>query len=187
MLVLANKANPLIHSSSNGIMRLVAVTSSESGTSEVRTLIWKGSFQLIKEHPLLGIGPETMLLAYNAVYPPALGHIESANASPDRNHDEEMDFLVMSGVPGLLAYLAMLGTFFWISLKLVRRLPGTRESLLVIALIAIVAGHIGEGLVGIAIVSTLTMLWTCFALVSLIYQRASAWSLLGAPRRRGSE
>jgi hypothetical protein len=76
----------------------------------------------------------------------------------------------MSGVLGLLAYLSILGTFFWICWRLIRRLPGLRESLLAIALVAIVLGHIGEGLVGIAIVSTLVMLWTCFSLASVMYR-----------------
>jgi len=180
VLGLANKKNPVIHSGSSGISRLFAVTSSESGTTEVRQLIWEGSRILIKERPILGWGPEIMLLAYNHVYPPALGHIEQANASPDRNHDELMDFLVMSGVLGLLAYLSILGTFFWLAFRLVWRLRGVRESMLVIALIAVVLGHIGEGLVGIGIISTLMMLWLCFALASVVYRLAPGFALAPA-------
>lgn len=187
VLGLANLSHPIIHASSNGFGRLLAVTSTDSGTTEVRTLIWKGSFQLIKKHPLFGYGPETMLLAYNPVYPPALGHIEAANAAPDRNHDEEMDFLVMSGVTGLAAYLFILGMFFWLGYQLWRRETRYRETVLLIALVSIVIGHIVEGSVGIAIVSTLLLLWVMIGIMSVLYLRLSVREAAAAASATVSE
>ena len=49
LLVLALATMNVIHGGSSGISRLWAVSSSESGTTEVRQLIWKGSETLIKE------------------------------------------------------------------------------------------------------------------------------------------
>ncbi|HZS90021.1 MAG TPA: O-antigen ligase family protein [Chloroflexota bacterium] len=147
------------------------LTDINSPTSDVRLFIWEGSLGLIKERPILGWGPETMIYVYSKYYPSGLGHIERANAAPDRNHDEEMDFLVFSGVLGLLAWLAILGTFAWMMIKTMQRALSRRAILLCACIMAVVAGHLVEGLVGIGIVSTLMVLWTMFALAAVLYAR----------------
>jgi tetratricopeptide (TPR) repeat protein len=161
-------------------------TNLNSGTGDVRVFIWQGSGGLIRERPILGWGPETMIYVYSKYYPSGLGHIERANAAPDRNHDEEMDFLVFSGVLGLLAWFAILGTFAWMMIRTMQRALSRRAIIVCACIIAAVVGHLVEGLVGIAIVSTLMVLWTMFALAAVLYARpelvgAPAWAAAGTP------
>jgi tetratricopeptide (TPR) repeat protein len=142
-----------------------------TGTAEVRQYIWKGSLPLIAHRPILGWGPETMIYVYSPYYPSGLGHIERSNAAPDRNHDVWLDFLVFSGVLGLLAWLGVLAAFAFVILAVLRRARSRRATLLASAILAVVAGHLVEASVGIPIVSTLMLLWTLFGLATVLYAR----------------
>ncbi len=142
-----------------------------NGTSEVRVFIWKGSIPLIEHNWLLGWGPETMIYVYAPYYPSGLGHIERSNAAPDRNHDLWLDFLVFSGVLGLAAWLAILGSVAAVLYRLLRRTASRRVTLLCAAIIAAVLAHLVEGSVGIPIVSTLMILWTLLGVLTAVYAR----------------
>jgi tetratricopeptide (TPR) repeat protein len=105
-----------------------------TGTGQVRILIASGVVKLVEPHPpieypdgtpdtwniirpLIGYGPESLLVAYNRFYPPALGQLESRTASPDRSHNETFDALAFTGLLGLGVYLALFVTVFYYSLK----------------------------------------------------------------------
>lgn len=105
-----------------------------TGTGQVRVLIWTGVVQMMTPHepleypdgskdiwnpirPLVGYGPEAMLIAYNRFYPPDLGKLEARNASPDRSHNETFDALAFTGIFGLLAQFGLFVSLFYYSLK----------------------------------------------------------------------
>src|SRR5262249_11925300 len=103
------------------IGRMGTLLESESGTGLVRRLIWfgddkaGGAVGLITSDPLravIGWGPESMFVAYNKFYPPALANIEARGASPDRSHEAYLDELVTKGLLGLISYLFVLLSFF---------------------------------------------------------------------------
>jgi tetratricopeptide (TPR) repeat protein len=106
----------------------------ESNSALVRQYIWEGTVRLVGIHeplkfpdgttdkfnflrPLIGYGPETMYVAYNQFYQPELGQVEKRNASPDRAHNETWDSIVITGISGLLVYLAIFGSVFYYGLK----------------------------------------------------------------------
>ncbi len=117
------------------IGRLGRVFETEHGTGAVRVLIGEGAVKMILPHaplqyppdmrpdrfnalrPLIGYGPESMWVAYNRFYPPKLAHVEHRNASPDRSHNETFDSLIISGLFGFLAYLALFLSIFYYALK----------------------------------------------------------------------
>lgn len=150
--------------------RLDDVLQAEAGTGKVRSLIWEGSLRLILPHepvafpptaadptghtdpvnllrPLIGYGPESMYVAYNRFYPPLLGHYESRTASPDRSHNETLDTLVMTGLPGFSAYLWMFGSLFYFGLQWLGLLPSGWRRSLFFSLLA------GGGIVAVAAVT----------------------------------
>jgi tetratricopeptide (TPR) repeat protein len=105
-----------------------------TGTGQVRILIASGVVKLVQPHPpieypdgepdrwnllrpIIGYGPESLLVAYNRFYPPALGQLESRTASPDRSHNETFDALAFTGLLGLGVYLALFVAVFYYSLK----------------------------------------------------------------------
>jgi tetratricopeptide (TPR) repeat protein len=165
--------------------RLGQLTDVGEGTGRVRVLIWQGTAELLKTHPtiglapdplsaarlLVGYGPETMPLAYSPVYPPALGDLESRYTTPDRNHNDPLDHLLMTGVLGLLAYVAVVVGAFRVGWLVVKRATSFEERLLPIGLMAALTAHLAETQTGIAIVSTKTYFWTILALLVTLYIR----------------
>jgi tetratricopeptide (TPR) repeat protein/O-antigen ligase len=172
------------------IGRLGTLLESESGTGLVRRLIWVGddkaggAVALITSDPLravVGWGPESMFVAFNKFYPPALANIEARGASPDRSHEAYLDELVTKGLLGLISYLFVLISFFALAWRLVRHGSGQNTQVLAIAGIAIVSAHVVEGLTGIPIVSTLMLLWLTLAVVVVAGALDGQYSLDSAP------
>jgi tetratricopeptide (TPR) repeat protein len=163
-LVVFNLPNsPLAPLRSNPtIGRLGTALDFEANTARVRTLIWQGASQLVAPHqplqrpnlsgdssvtamepdalnalrPLVGYGPEAMWVAFNRFYPPDLAYHESRNASPDRSHNETFDSLVITGVLGFVAYMALFISLFYYSLKWLGLIRSSRQrwSFLLVAL-----------------------------------------------------
>jgi tetratricopeptide (TPR) repeat protein len=169
--------------------RLGTLLESESGTGLVRRLIWVGDDKaggavgLITSNPLrsvIGWGPESMFVAYNEFYPPALANIEARGASPDRSHEAYLDELVTKGLLGLISYLFVLISFFVLAWRLARHGNSQNTRVLASAGIAVVFAHMVEGLTGIPIVSTLMMLWVTLAVVVVAGALDDQYSLDGA-------
>lgn len=120
--------------SSPGIGRLGQLLDAESKTGRVRALIWQGAAELVWPgapleypdgrrdslnplRPLVGYGPESMLVVYKSVYPPELAQVEERGATPDRAHNETWDALITTGLLGLAAYLSLFAALFYHGLK----------------------------------------------------------------------
>jgi tetratricopeptide (TPR) repeat protein len=116
------------------IGRFGQLLNADSNSALVRKYIWEGAVKLVSIHaplqfpdgstdrfnflrPIVGYGPESMYVAYNEFYIPALGSVERRNASPDRSHNETWDSMVTTGVLGLLVYIALYTTVFYFGLK----------------------------------------------------------------------
>jgi tetratricopeptide (TPR) repeat protein/O-antigen ligase len=148
--------------------RLGSIDDVNSGTNRVRLLIWfgdgvgKGAAGMITDNlfrTIVGYGPETMYVAFNRFYPPELAHLESRTATPDRSHNDLIDFLVTNGAIGLFAYLLIVATFFSLALRLVRQADAGYPRLVTLAVVGAVTAHLVEALLGIAIASTRTHFW----------------------------
>jgi tetratricopeptide (TPR) repeat protein len=172
------------------IGRMGTLLESDTGTGLVRRLIWfgddkaGGAVGLITADPVravIGWGPESMFVAYNKFYPPALANIEARGASPDRSHEAYLDELATKGLLGLISYLFLLISFFALAWRLARQGNSWYTQVLAIAGIAVVAGHMVEGLTGIPIVSTLMLLWLTLAVVVVAGALDGQYSLDSAP------
>jgi len=168
------------------IGRMGTLLETESGTGLVRRLIWAGddkaggAVALITSNPVravIGWGPESMFVAYNKFYPPALANIEARGASPDRSHEAYLDELVTKGLLGLVTYLFVVISFFALAWRLLLRVDDWRMQVLFIAGIAVVVAHSVEGFTGIPIVSTLMMLWVTMGVVVVAGALAGQYSL----------
>ena len=129
-----------------GIGRFGQLLDPESNTALVRKYIWQGTVKLVSLHaplqypdgsldrfnflrPLIGYGPESMYVAYNPFYIPELAHVEKRNASPDRSHNETWDALVITGLLGLAAYLAVFTAAFYYGLSWLGLIPDRKRRL----------------------------------------------------------
>lgn len=127
--------------------RFGQLLNADSNSALVRKYIWEGVVKLVSIHPplyypdgstdrfnflrpLVGYGPESMYVAYNEFYIPALGTVERRNASPDRSHNETWDSVVTTGALGLLVYLALYTSVFYFGLKWLGLLGNRRRRIL---------------------------------------------------------
>jgi len=141
---------------------------SSGTTGDVRMKIWlgdehgKGTIGLITSNPLrtvIGWGPESMFVAYNAFYPPSLANIEARSASPDRSHEAFLDELVNKGILGLFSYLALIISAIMYGFSLLKRPSIHPYRFIVIAAMSSIVAHNVEGLTGIPVVSSLMLQW----------------------------
>lgn len=146
---------------SPAIGRFGLLLNPQSNSALVRKYIWQGAAKLVGFHepleypdgrkdifnfmrPLIGYGPESMYVAYSPFYVPELAIVERRNASPDRSHNETWDALVITGVLGLLVYLALFTLVFYYGLKWIGLITETRHRNLYLVML------FGGGLIGAA-------------------------------------
>ncbi|MEW6607416.1 MAG: tetratricopeptide repeat protein [bacterium] len=95
-----------------------AFTRSLRSSAGARPIMWRDSFRIIKDYPLLGIGPETFGLIYPQYRSLELILTEGGQyGRPDRVHNDIIDLTLAKGLLGLGAYLWMLIIFFGLCLK----------------------------------------------------------------------
>lgn len=163
----------------------------DEGTGLVRRLIWigddkaGGAVALIRSDPVrmvIGWGPESMFVAYNRFYPPALANIEARGASPDRSHQAYLDELINKGILGLVSYLFVLVAFFTLVLRLMRRTQDWSARIFYGAGASTIVAHAVEGFTGIPIVSTLMMQSVTIAAVVVLGGIDGHYRLPGTPQ-----
>jgi len=80
-----------------------------------RFVVWKGAWEGFLERPLLGWGPENFEFAFTKNYNPCLGTSRcGGDIWYDRAHNIIFDTLVISGILGMLAYLGIFISAFYI-------------------------------------------------------------------------
>jgi tetratricopeptide (TPR) repeat protein len=176
-LIVFNLSNAPVFNQLRGVPyigRMGNLLEVDYGTGRVRTLIWMGdehaggAVALITSDPLrtlIGWGPESMFVAYNAFYPPELATMEDRGASPDRSHQAILDELVTKGFVGLISYFFVLISVAALSWRLIRRSDEWHWQVFFIACLSTIVSHVIEGLTGIPIVSTLMMFWATLGFV----------------------
>lgn len=96
----------------------VVKTTSQARSLKARSSIWKNSLDIVKQHPLLGIGTNNFAMRYVAFDESADGTFVL------RPFNYFLHLLIEKGVLGLLVYLLLLVSFFIVSHKKIRLLQG---------------------------------------------------------------
>lgn len=162
--------------------RLGSLMESSTGTGRVRILIWQGVGELVTTlpnvgltedrwhalRPLLGYGPESMYVAYNKVYQPELAHLEARTASPDRSHNDLMDYVVTTGWLGLLSYLALFAAALAVGWRWLRRTSDLHVRIVVAGLMSALVSHFVESQFGIVIASSRTLFWVYLGVIASV-------------------
>lgn len=118
------------------------------GSLAARRTIWTVVWQLIRERPLLGYGPDALELIFPRVYPPQLVYYQGRDVFVDRAHNLLLDWTVTAGFAGVAAFALVLGVFFVVGLCRAARLHAQPDRrILLIACLAAVAGNVAGNLV----------------------------------------
>jgi hypothetical protein len=104
-----------------------ALSAGHAGTAQNRVYIWKSGLQMLRRHPLFGIGPDNFIHYYAptkqqdpySACAPGLGYLDRQHAGAEpclsHPHNELLDFWLSAGIAGLAAFLWVL-ILFWRSL-----------------------------------------------------------------------
>jgi putative inorganic carbon (HCO3(-)) transporter len=136
----------------------------EGGSTAARLAIWRSTLPLIAERPLLGYGPDGLQLAFQDVFPPELVYYQGRHLIVDRAHNLLLDITMSAGLLGLAAFLFVLwqaGRLMWPGLADDRPRP---RRLLLIGVLAALAGHLVALQVSFETVATALILWLLLAL-----------------------
>jgi O-antigen ligase len=142
IIVGALAALPLLNSP-----RVQAIFSGGGGTSFFRLALWKSSLEMIRDHPLLGVGPDNFLYAYRGRYMLPEAWRESSLSHP---HNVLLDFAARLGLIGLGVFIWMQIAFWFAAFRAMRQ---ARHSLarnqwaLIIGLMASMIDFLSHGLV----------------------------------------
>lgn len=101
---------------SETLSRFASISLTET-TTQSRFIIWKMAFKAWEDRPILGWGPESFVYIFSKYYNPELWRQEPWF---DRAHNVFLDWLVSSGIIGLLSYLAIFGAALVVIRKLFR-------------------------------------------------------------------
>ncbi|KKU87350.1 MAG: hypothetical protein UY18_C0037G0005 [Microgenomates group bacterium GW2011_GWF2_47_9] len=86
----------------------VTGTQLDSGGTEsgdIRKIVWSGALRLIKNHPLLGTGPETFAYTYYWERPELHNYTSEWDFLYNKAHNEYLNIAATTGLLGLAAYL----------------------------------------------------------------------------------
>lgn len=152
--------------------RLLQISFSD-GTAQTRFWVWGEAWQGYLARPLLGWGPENFTTVFDAHFNPKF-YTPGTNSETwfDRAHSIYFDYLSETGILGLLSYLAIFVTFFWVLAKKIyrdRHMQGaeahhkTAHNIQASMLIAIPVAYLIQG---VAIFDVLPMYISLFMLLA---------------------
>lgn len=88
-----------------------------SDSARIRLIVWRGAFEIFKQHPLFGSGVETFAFAYYKVKPVEHNLTSEWDFLYNKAHNEYLNYLATTGILGLGTYLLFIGWFLYTSLK----------------------------------------------------------------------
>lgn len=131
----------------------------QTGSLAARLAIWKGALELIRQRPLLGYGADALGLIFPRVYPPELVYLQGRDHFVDRAHNLLLDWAIIAGLPGLLAFLLVIGVFVLVTVRGLTNAPSGEKRVLLAGVLAAVAGNLTNNLVSFDVTATATASW----------------------------
>jgi putative inorganic carbon (HCO3(-)) transporter len=140
-------------------------------SNNFRINVWQSVMQMIKDRPVLGIGPGNN--AFNLIYP----RYQRTRFSALSAYSIILEVAVETGIIGLTCFLWLLFVIFSLGWQQLNRLrqTGNRQGFWLIGAIATVAGMLGHGLVDTVLYrpEVNTLWWLMIALVTSFYTQAT--------------
>lgn len=126
-----------------GTERFAGLFDLQGGTSFFRLQLWRGSWNMVREHPWLGVGLDNFLYAYRTRYALPTAWQELNLSHP---HNVVLDLWTRLGFLGLVVGVWLFAAGFWQGWSALRRASGDRWALL-LGLLASLAATLAHGLI----------------------------------------
>jgi tetratricopeptide (TPR) repeat protein len=149
-----------------GPLSAVWLSTRQQGSPAARIAIWRSALQLIRERPLLGYGPEALVLVFPRVFPPELVYYQGRQFFVDRAHNWVLDWAVSTGFVGLLAYLLVLIVWAVLAGQALQRAKHRRHRLLLVGAVAAVGANLTNNLLSFDVTPTAMASWMLMGLVA---------------------
>ncbi|MGC9333133.1 MAG: O-antigen ligase family protein [Anaerolineae bacterium] len=124
--------------------RLTSLLDATQGTTFFRLQLWKSSWAMICDHPILGVGLDNFLYSYRSHYVLPTAWEEFNLSHP---HNLALDFWLRLGLPGLVTIAWLLLAFFQRGWHLYQRLPEGSPRMLILGVMAGMVNFVAHGLV----------------------------------------
>jgi len=126
-----------------GLERLTSLLNLQEGTTQRRLALWKAAIQMIRDHPVFGVGLDNFLYQYPRYMLP------EAWQEPDLSHPHNLilDWWTRLGVLGVVVLIWLEVAFFKAALRLYRSLEDEGMRVLALGLMASMVDFIAHGLV----------------------------------------
>lgn len=109
-----------------------------------RWAMWRHTLEIIRDHPLLGIGPGN----WRYVYPPYDGgDMIRADSAPERPHNDYLEIASETGVPSLIIYIWFLIAVARVLLRILKTPADPEHTFFALALAASMLAMLGHSLV----------------------------------------
>lgn len=129
------------------------------GSTAARLEIWKATIKLIARRPFLGYGADSLGLVFPGVYPPELVYYHGREFYVDRAHNILLDWAMIAGIPGLVAFLLVFVTFVVVATRALRAVSSEQQRVLLAAIVAAVVANLANNLVSFDVTPTATAAW----------------------------
>jgi len=126
-----------------GTERFASTFEFTEGTGFLRLRLWTSALQMIRDHPVTGVGLDNFLYVYEDYIQPG------AEIEPDLSHPHNiiLDFWTRLGLPGLVALFWLLVPFFKTGLRLRSRIEQGDVSAMVTGFLGSMVTLVAHGLV----------------------------------------
>ena len=158
----ALKDNVLINRS-NSIKQEFEMQSEFGGSG--RIAIWKMTFNIVKNHPYLGAGPENLSEALSIEQKMNVkNYYKVKKQRVDRAHNEYLHIAAVTGIPALICYLVMLFLIITKNIKFIFK------DKIQTALLFGVLGYLIQAFFNISVVSVAPIFWILLGLLANTYK-----------------
>ncbi len=103
---------------------------------DIRKIVWKGAWKLGLKYPLFGSGVETFAYSYYFTRPQEHNLTSEWDFIYNKAHNEYLNYLATTGFVGLLSYLFLIGSVFYILIKAIINEKDKNNKLIYIVLLA---------------------------------------------------
>jgi len=126
-----------------GTERFVSLFNAQEGTTFYRLSLWRATVDMIRDHPLTGVGLDNFLYQYPNYM------LREAWQEPDLSHPHNiiLDFWTRLGLGGVFVLLALVWAFMRRALPLYHRLPDGERRAIILGWIASMASMWAHGLI----------------------------------------
>ncbi len=148
-----------------GSERFSNLASTAQGTGFFRLNLWRSSWEMGRDHPLLGVGPDNFLYAYRSQY-----ILPQAWMEPNLNHPHTwlLDWWTRLGLPGLVMGLLFWGlVLYGAVVRIGAKVSPAQWPALYVGIAAAVLAALAHGLLDVSYaLPDLMAVWALFAVLS---------------------